>query len=402
MNKSFLTIAIILFPLQTLSLFIMGSRYDLSAFVLLLLAMITIIRFGISGRSAFILACFVLLHLVLFLWFDIAPFYRVFSAYVWLGGLIYFFLEGRKIKYDQKMVFKLITLVLSISALYIFLQFFAFGQDRPSAWFYEPSFAGLCLYGAAAGLLMSLILVRHAPAQKLMITLFFIFFAAALMTYSMHIVTFFVILSIIGISIVTFHRVSFRLRTLVPIGVFGIFLAYALSEFMQMDHFTSRTDYVNPTNFSLLSWLRGFDQMLAAMKNSFFFGMGLGSVGFFEFQSEYSDILESLGKPELNLTDAFSLAFRLVIELGFPVLLILILYLLRKMRAFKRYVYSSTQTNAAIRFSVIFNFVFALTVIGGCLLKEPLYPQSFLYLAVLLVTSGPLGISQRSGSLSHG
>jgi len=404
MAQQFLIIAIILLPVQTFSLFLMGSRYDLSAFVLLLLAVLIVARYGIRARSAFALICFVLLHVALLSWFEVAPYYRVFSGVVWLGGLVYFLLEGKRVAYSQDVVFKLLVLVLGISALYIWLQFAALGYERPSAWFHEPSFAGLCLYSAAAGLLVSLVLVRCTPRlQVLLVGVFLVLFSAAVLTFSMHIVTFLITLGVIGVflwvpRILSFSSVRFRLRTPVVIGVFGVFLIVVARQLLQMEHFIRRIEFANPSNYSLLSWLRGLDQMIAAMRASFLFGMGLGSVGFFDFQSRYSDILAMLGKPELNLTDAYSLAFRLVIEIGLPMFVAFLFYLAARMRAFARYAQSPPQTDGVARVAVVFNFVFAVTVIAGCLLKEPLYPQSFLYLAVLLVASIPLGVGRgRSG-----
>jgi hypothetical protein len=396
MSQQFLIAAVLLLPLQTLSLFVMGSRYDMSAFVLLAFAGAVVLRRGIRARSAIALLAFILLHVCLLAWFGTAPAYRLFSGVVWLGGLLFLLLEGDRMEYRQDLICKLLIGVLAASALYIFPQYFLLALERPSAWFHEPSFAGLCLYAAAAGLLMALILVRSAPRiQLLLVALFVLFFSAALLTFSMHIVTFIItvvaaVLFVYVPRMLTLRIARFGFRTFLLVVVFGALLVYVGNQMLQMEHFVRRIDLANPTNYSLLSWLRGLDQMVAAMRTSFVFGMGLGSTGYFEFQSLYSDILTSLGKPELNLTDAYSLAFRLVIEIGLPLLLLFLLYLAARLRAFAAYVREADGTPAPMRVAVVFNFVFALGVIAGCLLKEPLYPQSFLYVAVMLVASIPL------------
>lgn len=396
MSQQLIKLAILLLPVQTFSLFLMGSRYDLSAFIVLFVAVVVIVRRGIRFWSAVTLLAFTLLHVVLFAWFGVAPFYRVISGVVWLGGLLYFILEGERIVYRQRDVHRLLVGGLSLSAAYIFLQFFMGGQDRPKAWFHEPSFAGLCLYAAAAGVLVLLIIDRTTATRQLArLVLFGFLFAAALLTFSMHIVTFLVTL----VTLAAFEWVprlircgvfQVRPRTAMLVAAIAVLFTVVVVQLVQTDHFAHRVDFENPTNFSLLSWLRGLDQMIAATKISFLFGVGLGSTGFFDFQSRYSEILAALGRPELNLTDAYSLAFRLVIEVGLPMLIIFLVYLSMRMRAFIRYVHSFGRAGESPPAAVIFNFVFAITVISGCLLKEPLYPQSFLYVGVLLLGSIPL------------
>jgi hypothetical protein len=396
MEQWFIQLAIFLLPLQVLSLFLMGSRYDLSAFIALALAVAVIVRRGMRPTSAAVLVGFTALHVVLFAWFGIAPFYRVVSGVVWLGGLLYFLLEGDRLVYRQHDAYRVLVGVLGVSAMYIFIQVLVGVPDRPKAWFHEPSFAGLCLYGAAAGVLTTLIVRRTTATGQLAQGAFFVFlFAAALLTFSMHVVTFVVTLGTLGgfelvPRLLRLGFLRFRLRTAFIGMVILTALTFIVIQLSKTEHFASRVDFANPTNFSLLSWLRGLDQMVAATKHSSLFGMGLGSTGFFEFQSRYSDILAALGRPKLNLTDAYSLAFRLVIEIGLPIFVMFLIYLSSRVRAFIRFLHSYVHAGVDPPTAVVFNFVFAITVISGCLLKEPLYPQSFLYVAVLLLSSIPL------------
>ena len=82
-------------------------------------------------------------------------------------------------------------------------------------------------------------------------------------------------------------------------------------------HFDQRTDIYNPekSSLSLLAWLMGFDQILSSIDKNIFFGLGLGSTGEFNFDSKHKDILNVLGAGDLTLKDAYSLFFRLVIEI---------------------------------------------------------------------------------------
>ena len=393
MTKIIIVISILLFPLQNLSLFLMGSRYDLTAFLLLWVAIHTIIVHGISKRTLFFTYIFFLVQLILFAFLNIAPYYRFISGLIWLGGLILLLFEGEKIKYDQMQVFFLIILVLSLSSLYLFFQYFVLGLIRPSAWFREPSFAGLCLYSAAAGLLVSIsILKLKSRIRFFIILLVIVFFCAGVLTLSLHFITFLISISLISLLLFSgkFFAFNFK-RTLLFITFSGL-LFLITSQLFMMDHYSSRINLNAPTNLSLLAWLRGYDQMIASIFKSPIFGCGLGSTGFFEFKSENSAILESVGLGNLCLTDAFSLAFRLVIEIGLPFFMLFCFFLLKRLKEFKKHIKNIQNISTRDSFPVIFNFVFSISVLLGCFLKEPLYPQSYLYLSILLVSSIPLSL----------
>ena len=65
--------------------------------------------------------------------------------------------------------------------------------------------------------------------------------------------------------------------------------------------------------------------MLYSIKKTYIFGYGLGQTGEFYFPSIYGEKLSDYGVFNLTLKDAFSLFFRLVIELGL-LFILLILY----------------------------------------------------------------------------
>jgi hypothetical protein len=392
-------LGILLMPLQVFSLFLAASRFDLSPFILLLFAGAFALRNGIRMRSLVVLAAFVALHVALLAVLGVAPSPRVVSGVVWLGGLLFWLLDGSRVRYRQDLACKAILAVMSLTAIYVLYQSFILHTDRPKGWFHEPSFAGLCLFATAAGVLVTLLLVRDTlVTQVRLFGCFVLLFAAALMTLSMHFVTFMVTVS--GLAIFLWgprlFRVRFRnfgFRTFALAAVFAGVLAFVAMQLLTMQHFLVRLNFANPTNFSLLSWLRGLDQMRAAIAASPIVGLGLGSTGYFPFQSTYSTILEQMGRPNLNITDAYSLLFRLVIEIGLPLVLIFLGYLALRLRAFVAWTRSS-ELPAPERAAIVFNFVWALAVIAGCLLKEPLYSQSFLYVATLLIASVPLTAPQ--------
>lgn len=328
LNKVFL-LAVLLFPFQNLSVFTSGSRYDLSAFIILSLGVYILFNRYLSKWKIIFILFFFSIQFLVYIFLNIAPFYRFFSGMVWLGGLLFLLLEGRRIKYSQSLTASLIIIILSITSVYIFIQSFVLNYERPSGWFHEPSFAGLCLYSGAAGLLVSLILVKMTSRLKKIAWLSFLtLFIAAIFTLSLHFITFIVSVSLIYF-IVFFLVGAFSFKKMLVAIFFAICIIIVGSSLFLLPHFQSRVDLANPTNLSLLAWLRGLDQMMAVLSKSPLFGCGLGSTGFFPFQSEYSEILESIGLGDLCLTDAFSLAFRLVIEIGLVFFLFFLFFLLK-------------------------------------------------------------------------
>lgn len=385
-----LVVAIILFPLQKIAILLMGSRYDLTAFILLFLSLYSFIFFKKTTIAKIIFLAFFSIQILITLFFQISPYYRFVSGIVWLGGLLLLILGSKNIEYNQKTIAKTIIGVLLITSIYICFEGFILQIDRPQAWFYEPSFAGLCLYGGSSGVLISLIVGKqNKKIRFILILCFILLITAAILTFSMHFITF-------VISLIVFFL--FLLPTLISIDFkkvllflsFGLLIFIIGANLFLSSHFQSRTDIADPSNLSLLAWLQGYDQMIAAIGKSPFFGLGLGSTGNFNFKSEYSDILQSVGKSDLTLNDAFSLAFRLIIEIGLLFFILLLIFLKKKLRKFKVLFSYYKKNGMNIPTPIIFNFVFSITVILGCFLKEPLYPQSFLYLSIFLVSSIPL------------
>ncbi|MCZ2484741.1 hypothetical protein [Aquirufa antheringensis] len=372
-----------------MAILLMGSRYDLSAFILLFIGLWSYFLHKKSLISIFVLFVFFSLQFIIFIFFYIPPYYRFISGLVWLGGLVFLLLGSKNIHYSQDLLYKYIIGVLCFTSFYIFFEGMVMDVDRPQAYFYEPSFAGLCLYSGAAGVIIILILCKSSKIVKLQLLIIFgILVSAAFLTFSMHFLTF--IFSILIFFILLFPYIftfEFKKILIAFVIIFLIFLVG--STLVLSSHFQSRTDISDPTNLSLLAWLQGYDQMVASIIKSPVFGLGLGSTGNFIFKSEYSDILYSVGKADLTLNDAFSLAFRLIIEIGLLFFLCFVSYLLKRILDFKNFISFKNKHKLDISKSTVFNFVFSLTIILGCFLKEPLYPQSFLYLGIFLFSSIP-------------
>lgn len=374
--------AIVFYPLQVFALPVYGSVFDVSIFLILLAAiLVSINNWNVQHKTFLWMLFFTCSHVIIFGILQVAPLYRLINGLIWFGGLVLVFLSRRLFRYNNYLVAKLVIVNLLISAVYCFATAGIEGLfSRPQAWFSEPSFAGLSFYSASAGLFGALIVLKMNFRKSVAVfMLALVFFLAGLLTLSMHVVAF-------GISIFIVLTLRLSLKQLpVTILIVGVF-AGLLSLMLQVDHFSTRVQVTGDvSNLSTLAWLYGFDQMLSAMTLSPLFGMGLGSTGYFPFESIYADIMAQSNVGILNVTDAYSAFFRIVIELGVPFMLLLMIYLCGRCADFKRFIeVSHRYQNAA---PTVFLFIYSLTMTMGILIKEPTFSRSFVYVAWLILVS---------------
>ena len=151
-----------------------------------------------------------------------------------------------------------------------------------------------------------------------------------------------------------------------------------------INHFLKRVDFFNleTGSLSLLAWIMGFDQMIKSFDHNVILGLGvgLGSTGEFFFESMAKNVLNSHGAGDLTLKDAYSLFYRLVIEIGLILTLIFIAYISIKTHHFLK-------TIDKKKMESLFCFIFSLTIIIGSLIKEPNLARSSLIVAILIFTS---------------
>jgi hypothetical protein len=382
---SFFTyVAVLLFPFQNFSLALASSQYDLASFVFLPLGFWATFKNGrVFPNTLLVFFVFVFIQILTYLTFGYAPFYRLVSGIVWFGGLVILVYSARRIPYDKKNVQSIIIGLLLATAIYIFIMFLL-GQDRPKAWFGEPSYAGLCLYSCCAGIFAVLYNARQLqPKEKRNFQIcFIIIFAAGVLTFSTHILTF-----LITISLLIFSRITWR--SLPLILFFALVITAGVIYLASIPHYYSRLNLANPeSNISLLSWMEGFDQMKTAINRSPIVGFGLGSTGYFPFESLYTNELASQNVFSVNLTDAYSAFFRLTVEMGLGFVIVLIIFLIKRFSKFKKaYFLVKHDVTKQANYSSYFLFVFAFSLIIGCLVKEPSYARSYVYLATFLIGS---------------
>lgn len=373
------------FPFQWLGLDVGTSKFDISNIAFYMFAVLILfngnsIRWSNAFKLFFV--TYITLESIMFL-VGPATLPRFASAFVCLSTILVVFGSRNSLPINAKPAFYIVLIGVGLVAGSILFGYLVQGQDRPAGLMAEPSVAGLILVGTTAGLLLS---SRWAPTRaraRLSILGGVLFFGVSFFTKSTHILSFVVALTSLGLL-----SRSINLRTLV-LGGIAMGVLYWL--FTYDPHYHSRIDVQDASsNLSLLSWLQGFDQMVASFWRYPLVGAGLGGTGQFEFYSPYSAELAFLGLSELNRQDAFSGLFRITIELG-PVLTAAVLCgigsrLLQLWRATGSGLLPVCEESQA----QVFLFTFAFTLVFGVLLKEPTYSRSHFVVGALLFSIVPL------------
>lgn len=360
-------------PFDNLALKIFSSSYDLSSFLILLAVFLNFIIFSKSVNYLFIFL-FILAQLIIFSFND-APLYRLISGTIWFGGILLIFTTTSGININIPRVYKCLQISISFSALYCLFELFIFDSDfRPKGWFSEPSPAGLVFYSASLALFYSAFIVKNSVSYIIYIQAITLL-VIALFTKSMHLVTFILTFFLLFFSMPYPRSKAFK--SLIFLGL----LSSVIIVLVSIPHYSDRLNFNAPgDNLSILSWLRGYEQAFNSISSLSFFGNGLGSTGFIIFSSVYSDKLASMGFENLNLLDSYSMLFRLIIEVGLMPIAIFIYIIFSKIKSFTNYIKLSINISR----SVIFCFIFSLTLLVGILIKEPVYSRSFVYVGSLL------------------
>lgn len=398
-NKSLIYLSLLLFPVQILQIPIKTTAIDISGILIFLVFFISLLKNDVEKNKKFFL------FFLIFFFFQIslhlispAPMIRFISSAIWISLFILLIFGNDLPIFDYKIAEKLIKVTLLISLIIAWIQYFfiitpayySLGVKlRSMALFMEPSYAGLAFYSASAAFL-GLFFFSQKKITNLIYAI--IFFLTGFLTLSMHIVTFsvmfFIILFFFFKQNFSYKKFFILLGTLCLIFFIGIIIAnYFNIKLIDIfiGHFEKRVNLlnINGMSMSLLAWLMGFDQALYSIKTNLFLGVGLGSTGEFLFDSVFKDRLNILGSGDLTLKDAFSLFFRLIIEIGFFLTISFVLYLIVKTFNVMR------NLNSESFKKYIFCFIFSLSLIIGSLLKEPNFGRSSLIVGIMLFTRIP-------------
>jgi len=355
---------------QSFAIKLFNSRYDLSSLILLLLLVCSFLNRNITLKNfGLYITLFFYQIIILIINFDNNYLHRYISAIGWLS-LMYFLITG-ELKYTikQKNIYRIIIFSSFIQAFYILFQFYFLDIIRPKGLFSEPSSAGLMLFATCFAYLASSLLKNHKYS-----ILFLIFvLLGGFLTRSIHVFT--NLIFFILILIYLRKHIGFKINK-----IFIIVLITLISTIFILNnqYILSRITF-EELNLSQIIWIRGFEQALVSIKKSYIFGLGVGSTGLFEFETIFFDKLQNMKMYELNIFDSYSLFNRLIIELGFLITFIFLIYFWKRFKI--NFNINKIDENSRYHY---FNKIFSFFLILGCLIKEPLYANSLLLVSLFL------------------
>jgi len=141
------------------------------------------------------------------------------------------------------------------------------------------------------------------------------------------------------------------------------------------DHLQAR--FLGDGTLSTWNWYFGMEQAIYAMQNSPILGMGAGSTGEFYFPTDYW--LRGIPSEDSNIKDAYSLAFRVIIEFGLLFFMFLIYKIITIFISTSRLLSSLSKENLVLCKYQTFLFIFSSTLLIGDIIKEPIFSRSYVF-----------------------
>lgn len=370
MKQLLLYLAVLLLPFQHASISLYGNGYDLSSIFFFAYILIVALE-GIRGVNFAGFLLFYVWQISVFFAYSQAPISRFLSSTFWVGGIILGFCVTVKNSINFSKVFYLIIFGGIINAVAMYWEFFQ-GIERPKGFFYEPSFAGLFMYGVSAGLIYLFISTSRNAFEVLKFTLLLIFLGASVMTKSSHIVAFTIIL--ICMSVFLWKPLNIKKHFLMIVALMSLTLVLFYFIYSS-DHLQAR--FSGDGTLSTWNWLFGMEQAIYVLYNAPILGMGAGSTGEFYFPTDYW--LRGISPEDSNIKDAYSLAFRLIIEYGLLFFIIIIYKIISIFVYTSNLISSFSKENLTLYQHQIFLFIFSSTLLIGDIIKEPVYSRSYVF-----------------------
>ena len=376
---------ILLFPFQVLAIPIDRSKIDLSNLLfLILIGWLATFAPGVRASNTFriVLSGFVVIQIAIYSYSDV-PLSRFLSAFTSIGSLMLFYGYRERVRYDVKVAYWLVLFSILCCAFASLFEFVVEGDPRPAGIMAEPSPAGMVVLAAVAGIAVSLRLIRNPVAAAIQVGLALVLMYIAFLLKTTHFVTLAITVSLVAVML---RALDIRTIALAAALLIAVYLLVS-----QDAHYLDRMDVgaIRITNISLLAWLQGFDQMIASLSLFPVVGAGLGGTGSFYFYSANSEALAYYFLADLNRFDAFSGFFRLIIELG-PVFGGLALWALwRNLSQFARIVRRTPPGTNPQAVELVFLMTFAVALVLGTLLKEPVWTRSTVVVSGLLLFTLP-------------
>lgn len=132
---------------------------------------------------------------------------------------------------------------------------------------------------------------------------------------------------LVGIVISVFVMKKITIRQTIVIFLGAWIFSMILSD-LDISYYTSRLDFKNTTNLSVLVYLSGIERAFLNFITSYGLGIGFQQMGVNGEVGVYQQILADLDAPMLNIYDGSFISSKLISEFGFIGAIMCIFYLL--------------------------------------------------------------------------
>ncbi|EFA6851380.1 O25 family O-antigen polymerase, partial [Escherichia coli] len=131
---------------------------------------------------------------------------------------------------------------------------------------------------------------------------------------------------LVGIVISVFVMKKITIRQTIVIFLGAWIFSMILSD-LDISYYTSRLDFKNTTNLSVLVYLSGIERAFLNFITSYGLGIGFQQMGVNGEVGVYQQILADLDAPMLNIYDGSFISSKLISEFGFIGAIMCIFYL---------------------------------------------------------------------------
>lgn len=141
---------------------------------------------------------------------------------------------------------------------------------------------------------------------------------------------------LVGIVISVFVMKKIKIRQTIVIFLGAWIFSMILSD-LDISYYTSRLDFKNTTNLSVLVYLSGIERAFLNFITSYGLGIGFQQMGVNGEVGVYQQILADLDAPMLNIYDGSFISSKLISEFGFIGAIMCIFYLFIFFRFYLRF-----------------------------------------------------------------
>lgn len=353
-----------------------SSQLDISTFLLMLSLVFSFFFYKEKKNLIVSLLLFAIIEILVYFYFSFQTTLRFFYFLIVYSFYLAIYFLADNYKLDNKKLFNTVIFGLLFSGVIGLFQ--AINHDfsiRQKSFMLEPTFSGILFFSASFGALA--VFYLNERLKKYRVIFYFLFFLInGLLTRSMFIIPFFISLVLFTLYFSfkdNFKKIIIFKNAMMFLVVFCFILP---NNYGYVFNILERLNLYNSyKNFSILSYLSCFDQVIHSISLSPFLGISVGSSGAFPYASFYDSLLLVQSSSNSNVSDSYSLYFRLITELGLITATILLGLLFFKLISFFK---SKIDTYT---YTYIFLFFYSFSAIFFCFLKGASLSHGYLFVS---------------------